>query len=334
MKFAARQAPHWHGGSSVTGMMLTLLVGLIPVTLAMVLSFGSGILANVLLCVVLCIVFEWLVLSLRGKDARTFLMDGSAVVTGALLALALPPLMPWWMLVIGCLFAIVVAKHLYGGIGFNVFNPAMVGYVVLLIAFPAQLALWPAVSSAPGPAEALHALLGMSIDADVITAATPLDTVKMELSRMRTMSEILAMPEVAQRSSASWTVINLAALAGGIWMLIKGVIRWHIPVAMLGAMGLLAFIFYALDSATQPSPVFELLSGGTMLAAFFIATDPVSAATNVRGRIIYGAGIGVFCFVLRRWGSNPDGIAFAVLLMNMAVPLIDRFTVPRIYGRR
>jgi electron transport complex protein RnfD len=336
MDFLKQQGPHWHTGASVARLMRQVIVALAPVIAISTWYFGASVLINAIACIGFCLGFEWLALRIRNKPPGAFLSDGSAVVTGLLLALALPPLLPWWLLAIGCFFAVVVAKHLYGGLGYNVFNPAMVGYVVLLVAFPAELAIWPALESAPGIGAALAAFGGITAasGADILTAATPLDTVKIELNQMRTMSEIFTLPAMTGQSASAWIWINVAALAGGIAMLAQRTIRWHIPISMLAALAGLTFLFYAFDPATHPSPVFELLSGGTMLGAFFIATDPVSGATTERGRLFYGAGIGVLCFALRRWGSHPDGIAFAILLMNMAVPLIDRFTVPRIYGHR
>jgi electron transport complex protein RnfD len=156
----------------------------------------------------------------------------------------------------------------------------------------------------------------------------------MGLGRKLTMDEIMALPGPGSVAGNGWIWINLAAAAGGLWLLAARVIRWHIPAAMIAGLGGVALVFFALDPATHPSPVLELLSGGTMLGVFFVATDPVSAATSDRGRLVYGAGIGILCYVLRRYGSNPDGLAFAVLLMNMAVPLIDRYTLPRVYGHR
>jgi len=341
MKFSAPIGPHWHGGSSISVMMRKLILGLVPVIGVSAWFLGAGILLNLGFAIILCISLEYLTLKIRARPARQFLTDGSAIVTGTLLALALPPLVPWWVIATACLFAIVVAKHLYGGLGFNVFNPAMVGYVVVLIAFPQYLASWPLIN--PGIETAsLSTVLDTFVNGtspailapDIFTGATPLDSVKIHLGQMRTIDEIHQLPGFGEIGGYGWIWINLAALTGGFWLLTAKVIRWHIPIAMLTGLAGLAFIFYALDSATHPSPIFELLSGGTMLGVFFIATDPVTAAASNRGRLIYGAGIGILCFSLRRWGSNPDGLAFAVLLMNMAVPLIDRFTVPRVYGHR
>jgi electron transport complex protein RnfD len=336
MKFFSRQAPYWRGADNITIMMVRVLVALTPVLCVSVWFLGIGVLLNLIFAAAICLALEALTLRLRHRPVKPFLLDGSALVTAALIALTLPPLMPWWVTAIACLFAIVFAKHLYGGLGYNVFNPAMVGYVVVLISFPHYVAQWPA-TSAPADtttliAAFLHGVLPATGLVDAYSSATPLDSIKMQLGQMKTMQEIMVEPAFGWLAGRGWEWINLAALAGGLWLLRKKVIRWHIPAAMLGSMAFWYFALYALDSATHVSPLLGLFSGGTMLAAFFVATDPVSAATSERGRIIYGAGIGTLCFAMRQWGAYPDGIAFAVLLMNMAAPLIDRYTLPPVYG--
>jgi electron transport complex protein RnfD len=279
-----------------------------------------------------------MLLRLRARPLAPFLLDGSAVVTGALIAMALPPLTPWWITATACLFAIVFAKHLYGGLGYNLFNPAMAGYVTVLISFPQYLATWPLLDNGLSLTDTgsffLSGKLPGTVSLDAISGATPLDSIRIQLGQMRTMTEITAAPAFGWLAGRGWEWINLAALAGGVWLLKTTTIRWHIPVAMLIALGGLQLLAFALDPATHASPSIALLSGGTMLGAFFIATDPVTAATSNLGRLIYGAGIGALTFTLRQWGAYPDGIAFAVLLMNMTAPLIDRYTLPRVYGER
>lgn len=336
MKFFTRQAPYWRGADNISVMMVRVLLALVPVSLASIWFLGIGVALNLLCAATICLALEALMLRMRQRAVAPFLLDGSALVTAALIALTLPPLTPWWVTAVACLFAIVFAKHLYGGLGYNVFNPAMVGYVVVLISFPQYVASWPAPELAQDPAMSvaafLHGVLPDTTAVDAYSGATPLDNIKMQLGQMQTLQEILLPPAFSWLAGRGWEWLNIAALAGGLWLLYKNVIRWHIPVAMLGSMALLYFIFYALDSAIHVSPFVGLFSGGTMLAAFFVATDPVSAAASERGRIIYGAGIGTLCFGMRQWGAYPDGIAFAVLLMNMAAPLIDRYTLPRVYG--
>jgi electron transport complex protein RnfD len=207
-----------------------------------------------------------------------------------------------------------------------------------LISFPQFLASWPALDAGVSSAATIHyfftATLPPGTSIDAISQATPLDSIKVQLSQMRTISEITAGTDFSWLAGEGWEWINLAALAGGLWLLQLKIIRWQIPGAMLSSMLMLYVIFYLAEPGIHTPPLIGLFSGATMLGAFFIATDPVSAATTNRGRLIYGAGIGVLCFCIREWGAYPDGIAFAVILMNMAVPLIDRYTLPRVTGRQ
>jgi len=336
VKFFSQQAPYWRGADNITVMMTRVLIALVPMLLVCTWFLGAGVLVNLLCATVMCISLEALMLKLRRRPMAPFLLDGSAVVTAALIALTLPPLTPWWITAIASLFAIVFAKHLYGGLGYNVFNPAMVGYVVVLISFPQFVADWPIADIQSTMPELiavfLYGELPASVATDAYSGATPLDSIKMQLGQMKTMTEITTQADFGWLAGHGWEWINMAALAGGVWLFYKKVIRWHIPAAMLGSMAFLYLVLYALDPATHISPLIGLFSGGTMLAAFFVATDPVSAAASDRGRLIYGAGIGALCFAMRQWGAYPDGIAFAVLLMNMTAPLIDRYTLPRIYG--
>lgn len=319
-------APFWLGENNVPLVMRRVVLALLPVTLCATFYFGLGLLLNVALLVAFCLVTEAALVRMRGRNVRQALTDGSALVTALLLALALPPGMSWWTLLIAALFAIGLAKHVYGGLGQNPFNPAMVGYVTVLVAFPEQAAVWPGLT--PG------LMQGLTPAIDAVSGATPLDSIKMQLGQMRTMAEITAQADFGMLAGRGWEWINLSALAGGIWLMRKQVISWHVPGAMLATLAALYFVFYAFSPATHPSPILGLLSGGTMLAAFFVATDPVSGAASNSGKIVFGMGVAVLCFAMRKWGAYPDGIGFAVLIMNMAVPLIDRVTVPRIYGHK
>jgi electron transport complex protein RnfD len=264
------------------------------------------------------------------------LQDGSALLTGVLLALALPPLAPWWIPVVGSLFAIVIAKQLYGGLGYNPFNPAMAGYVVLLISFPRELSLWPATGHVLGLLDSLQLVfagnLPDTLTLDAITMATPLDAVKTRLGLSETLTEIHDTAVFGSFAGAGWEWLNLWFLLGGLWLLQQKVIKWQIPAGMLAGLFLTALLFYAWNPDIYASPLFHLFSGAAMLGAFFIATDPVSASTTPRGRLYFGFGIGVLTYVIRTWGGYPDGVAFAVLLMNMAAPTIDYYTRPRVFG--
>jgi electron transport complex protein RnfD len=321
-------------------MMLLVLIALLPAAVAHIIWFGWGLTINITLGSISALACEAVALKLRGRLLRPYLTDGSAILTAALLAFALPPLVPWWITISGAAFAILVAKHLYGGLGYNVFNPAMVGYAALLVSFPVQMTRWLLPSGVATAdisfAQTLHIIftgqLPFDLAWDAISGATPLASVRAGLILRSTMDEIHAQPIFSSLSGVGWQWIAMAALVGGCGLLALRVIRWQIPVAMLGTIVLCAAVMHALDPGVFDGPLFHLFSGATMLGAFFIATDPVSAATSERGRLIYGAGIGVLTYFIRVAGGYPDGVAFAVLLMNAAVPLIDRYTVPRIYG--
>jgi electron transport complex protein RnfD len=278
-------------------------------------------------------------LALRRRPVMPFLTDGSAAVTAVLLALALPSVAPWWVTAVGTAFAIVVAKHLYGGIGYNPFNPAMVGYVVLLVSFPRAMTVWPAPAELSGDWVGLQQALGIAffgspgdVPLDALTGATPLDYMKLKLGVNLTVPEVMAGPIFGAVAGRGWEWVAGGFLLGGLWLLFRRVISWQIPVAMLGSLFVLALVFAAVDPGRYPTPMFHLFSGGAILGAFFIATDPVSAATTLRGRLVFGAGIGVLTYVIRTWGGYPDAVAFSVLLMNIAAPTIDYYTQPRVFG--
>ena len=340
MKFATGPAPHTVGAPSVRQIMLTVLLALVPVVIAHVVWFGFGILIQIVLASLTAEIAECVALRLRGKPVYKFATDGSALITATLLALAIPPLAPWWLVVSGAAFAILLAKHLYGGLGYNLFNPAMVGYAALLVSFPVHMTHWP-LPSGVSPIDLSFAQIFRTIFSghlvddlswDALSGATPLASVRAGLTLRATMDEIHAQPTFGSIAGVVWEWISLAALAGGILLLVTRTIRWHIPASMLAAIFFFATVMHALDPGAYDGPAFHLFSGATMLGAFFIATDPVSAATSYWGRLIYGAGIGALTYAIRAFGGYPDGVAFSVLLMNAAVPLIDRYTVPRIYG--
>ena len=326
--------------SSVGSVMLKVLFALVPALVVYQLYFGPAILIGIVLASVTALLAEAVLLRLRGLPLKPFLLDGSALVTAWLLALSLPPLAPWWLIVLATLFAIVVAKHLYGGLGNNPFNPAMVGYAVLLISFPAQMTQWPALTTLAqahlGFADSLHYIfsgaLPSGITLDALTMATPLDTLRTQLLLGRAAPDIIKLPVFGTLGGKGGEFLALAYLVGGVYLLQQRLITWHIPAAFLGALALFAFGFHAYDAARYATPWFQLASASAMLGAFFIATDPVTAATTPKGKIIFGAGIGALVFIIRTWGGYPDGVAFAVLILNMCVPLIDAYTQPRVFG--
>jgi electron transport complex protein RnfD len=342
MNFRTASSPHGHAVASVSEIMRRVLYALVPGVVAYVFFFGWGIVINITIASAAALASEAAVLSLRQRPLQPSLGDASAVVTAVLLALALPPLAPWWLTTLGAAFAIVFAKHLYGGLGYNPFNPAMVGYVVLLISFPREMTAWlppTLLSTHPlGFFETLSAIItgdlppGLTLDA--VTMATPLDVMKTQLALDHTVSEVRASPLFGDFAGKGWEWMGNLFFLGGLWLIYQRVITWHIPVAMLGSLFAMALVFALGDPDGHPSAMFHLFSGATILGAFFIATDPVTASTTPRGRLIYGAGIGLLTYIIRTWGGYPDGVAFAVLLMNSAVPLIDHYTQPRVFGHR
>ena len=332
MLLIQESSPHTGAQGSTARMMGTVAAATLPGLVAMVHFFGWGVAFNVAWAVAVALATEALVLRLRGRPIRTQLLDGSALVTGTLLGLAVPPTSPWWMVGIGAAFSIGIAKHLYGGLGQNPFNPAMVGYVVLLISFPLEMSGWlPAHTQAPSPLDAL-ATQWLPGNLDGITAATALDALKHNSGL--TATELYAQhPSFGAWGGSGWEWVNGAFLLGGLVLLYLRVIDWRLPAGMLFGLAAMALLFWGgSGSDTRGAPLMHLTSGGTMLAAFFIVTDPVTASTTPLGRLVYSTGVGVLAYVIRAWGGYPDGIAFAVLLMNFAAPLIDHYTPPRTYG--
>lgn len=321
--------------------MLQVLLALVPAVLAHAWFFGPGILVQILLASGFALGFEAAMLRLRRKPLKPFLGDLSAVTTAVLFVLCIPPLAPWWVTFTGMLFAIVFAKHLYGGLGHNVFNPAMAGYVVCLVSFPQAMTSWlPPVSiaeSVPGLWPSLVAIFTGHLPPpatwDAITAATPLDTIRTAVNSGQMISEARQSPVFGDFGGKGWEWIANWYAIGGLWLVWRRVITWHVPVTMIGSVVLLGTAAWLADPGANPAPLQHVFSGALVIGAFFIATDPVSGCTSTRGRLIFGAGVGILTLVIRRWGGYPDGVAFAVLLMNMAAPLIDRYTRPRVFGR-
>jgi electron transport complex protein RnfD len=341
VEFKTSSSPHLESVNSVSRMMRQVLLALIPGIAAATWFFGWGILINLVLATLLAVGFEAAILALRKRPIKPVISDCSAIVTAWLLVLALPPLAPWWLLTVGVFFAIVVAKQLYGGLGYNPFNPAMVGYVVLLISFPAPMTSWLTPASIAdfhlGLWDSLQVVFSgtfpTGLDWDAVTAATPLDSIRSGLRQGQTISEIHKTVTFGLVAGEGWEWISAGYAVGGLWLLKRGIIGWQVPVSLLLALGMMAAAFSLYDPEYYSSPLYHLLGGGAMLGAFFIATDPVSGSTTPRGRLIFGAGVGILTFTIRSWGGYPDAIAFAVLLMNMAAPMIDEYTRPRIYGQ-
>lgn len=340
MAFMTLSSPHAQGTNRTSVVMRQVMLACCPGLLALSYFFGPGSLINVVMACVTAVVCEAAILKLRSRPVAFYLNDCSALVTGVLLGLALPPYCSWWIVVVGTASAVLLAKHLYGGMGFNPFNPAMVGYVILLISFPVEMTQWPLPrpvlgedQSLVGPLSALgHIWWGTPIDG--YSGATPLDAFKQNdallVEQYYARTPIFAEGHWA---GAGWEWVNIGFLIGGCYLLYRKIFTWHTPVSMLATMLVLSILFYDGGSANSGgSPFLHLLSGATMLGAFFIATDPVSSAVSTRGRLIYGAGIGALVYIIRVWGNYPDAVAFAVLLMNIAAPFIDFYTLPRTYG--
>ncbi|MDG1386859.1 MAG: electron transport complex subunit RsxD [Halioglobus sp.] len=327
-------SPHAHGPMSTARVMQNVLLATVPGVIVLTHFFGFGTLVNIIWASILALAFEALALRLRKRPLGFYLGDYSALVTAVLLGIALPPYSPWWLIAVGIASSILLAKHLYGGLGYNPFNPAMVGYVVLLISFPVQMSSWAAprgVGELPGLLDALQACFTPG-NFDAVTMATPLDLLKQNNSLL--MDDLWQQnAQFGRWAGIGWEWASLAFLAGGLWLLYQRVFTWHAPVAMLVALALTAALFYdGGSSASGGSPLFHLLSGATMFGAFFIITDPVSSAVSTRGRLVFGALIGLLVYLIRVYGNYPDAVAFAVLIMNFAAPFIDQYTQPRSYG--
>ncbi|MFC4160823.1 RnfABCDGE type electron transport complex subunit D [Chitinimonas lacunae] len=313
-------APHLTRPVRVPVLMLKVWLALLPGIAAQTWLMGIGVPTQILIATVSALGFEAAMLALRGQPIKVNLLDGSAVLSAALLALALPPALPWWLTVIGSFFAMVVAKQLFGGLGNNLFNPAMVGFATLLVCFPAQMAQWPA--QAPEVQATWQAIFGLS-PFDAIASATPLDHFR-TLSRQGLPFDATTDPRFA------W--VALAYLLGGLYLLAIRLVPWQLPLAFLGGLAASAALGQLVGQTA--SPLFHLAAGSTMLGAFFIVTDPVTAPSTPRGRLIFAALAGVLTWVIRSFGNYPDGVAFAVLIMNITVPLLDQLTRPAAFGHK
>lgn len=319
---------------SVRQVMLWVLAALLPGALLHSTLHGPAVWLQILLACATALLCEAAMLRARGVPVRRFVLDGSALLTGALIGLSFPPLGPWWLVAVGAFFAIVVAKQLYGGLGNNLFNPAMVAFAVMMVSFPAQMSQWTPHAALSGSDQLLYVLtrtLPPGVSADALAGATPLDAMRTGLLNGQTLGVLLAGPWPV---SVGQALLALAWLAGGLVLGARGVLRWQAPLAMLATLTVLSAIAHLLDAGRHASPLFHLLAGATQLGAWFIATDPVTAPSSARGRLWFGAGIGALTWVIRTWGGYPDAVAFAVLLMNLCAPFIDLHTRAPAFGQR
>ena len=339
MRFQTMTSPHVLLDTGVGQVMRRVLYAMLPGVAALVWFFGWGVLANLVIATVMAVAAETAMLAARGKPLALHLGDCSAVVTAWLLAVALPPLAPWWLTTIGVLSAIVVAKHLYGGLGYNPFNPAMIGYVVLLVSFPREMSTW-LIPHGVGQTQAMTLMETLQVIfvgapmVDGLTGATPLDVLRTQMGLGLSVAEIRNSPVFGLVSGHGWEWAALGFLLGGLWLVYIRAADWRIPAGMLGGLAIISTVFYLINPQQYAPPWFHLWSGAAIFGAFFIATDPVTASATPRGRLIYGAGIGSLVYIIRAFGGYPDGVAFSVLLMNIAAPTIDLYTQPRLFGAR
>lgn len=318
-------SPHIRDGSSIPSVMHTVVLALLPGALMGVYLFGLPALLTIIVAVASCMAFEawmqWI------TERKITVWDGSAMLTGLLLAMNLPSSAPWWLTIIGSLVAVVIGKQIYGGLGHNIFNPALVARVFLLISWPIQMTSFPLPSalSAKG--------------ADAVSSATPLTTIKMELMSHKANIDITQLPQPSTfdlllgiHGGSLGEVSIIALLIGGLYLIYKKIITWHIPVSFIGTTLLFSAVMWLVDPMKYANPVFQVLTGGLILGAFFMATDYVTSPVTNKGMLIFGAGCGFLTILIRLFGGYPEGVSFAILLMNLVTPLIDTYIKPTKYG--
>ncbi|MGE5489993.1 MAG: RnfABCDGE type electron transport complex subunit D [Actinomycetota bacterium] len=343
MSAALKSAPFSHALSNVSRTMVLVMAALVPATLFNFWLFGWPAIFLFLVTIGACLAIEAVCLQLAGKDVAFTLGDGSAILTGWLLAMSLPPWAPWWTGLVGAIVAIAITKQAYGGIGQNLFNPAMVARVALLISFPVVMTTWVAphpltAPDAPGFAAGLAVTFG-GVVPDAMTSATALGHVKTELTRgISVLQSSAGLPGLSDmalglRAGSLGETSSLLILAGGLFLLFRRIISWHIPAAVIAGVVLPAALAHAIDPARYAGPLFHLFSGATFLGAFFIATDYVTSPSSKPGKLIFGAGCGLLTWIIRTYAGYPEGMAFAVLLMNALAPIIEQYTRPRVFGR-
>lgn len=322
-KLTISPSPHVHGGDSVKRNMYGVIIALLPAWATSLWFFGFGALAVTLISVASCVLIEFLIQKFVMK-VKTTICDGSAALTGLILAFNMPSNLPWWIIVIGALVAIGVAKMTFGGLGQNIANPAILARVFLLISFPQQMTSWPK----PGQ---------LTSYADAATGATPLGLMKEALRDGKSVSEVADLPSttdmlLGNMGGSLGEVAAIALLIGFVILLVRRIITWHIPVAVLGTIAVLSAIFWLADPSAYPSPVFHMLTGGALLGAIFMATDYVTSPMSHSGMLVYGFGIGLLTFLIRTFGAYPEGMSFAILIMNMLTPLINTYFKPKRFG--
>lgn len=307
--------PFIHNNNQVSYVMAKMIIALMPAFILWFVLYGVGSVLQMILCIITCYLTEGVILWLRKKPIHLYLKDNSALVTALLLGFCLPPLSPWWLACCSAFFAMLLGKHVYGGLGQNIFNPAMLGYAIALISFPLEFSLWQQPSFNPNT-------LGLIQSFQVIFQTEPIPTLSSAtlLSTFRHQSIPIEINWLEQ----PYFYLSMSFLLGGIWMIISRLISWHIPIGvLLGSLFTIVVVYF--DNQPFYHLLFHLTHGAIMIGAFFIATDPVSAATSKKGKLCYGLLIGVLIILIRLWGNFPDGIAFAVLIANLSVPLLDYY---------
>lgn len=333
--------PHVAAARSVDTIMRKVILALLPATAWGLVLFGLPALYLCIVTVLSALLFEVLCLKLKGFASMPYLRDGSAVLTGLLVAMTLPPWAPWWIGVCGSAIAIVLGKQVYGGLGQNLFNPAMLARVALLISFPIEMTTWVDVKPwfiGPNATDSLLITFAGLPNPDGTTGATTLGAVKTGFSQNQTLPALLAdhsgfLAFIGWERGSLGETSTLLLLLGGLWLMRQGVIQWYIPFSLLGTVAVLSILFLWVDGSHYMNPWVHLNSGALVLVAFFIATDYVTSPNTPLGQLIFGAGCGLLIFVIRSWGGYPEGTGFAILLMNAVTPLIDHYIRPRIYGR-
>lgn len=316
-------SPHIHSGNSTSKIMSDVIIALLPAFVVSTIFYGFSSVVITAIAVVSCILAEYVIGRLILKRGNT-LMDYSAALTGVLLAFNLPAFIPWWMVVLGSVVAIGVGKMSFGGLGRNLFNPALVGRVFLLISFPVQMtSFFPAVPSG----------------VDAVSGSTPLAVVKGAMAKGLDLTDVMSQFSITNlfigdKAGSLGEIAAGALLLGFIYLLVRKVITWHIPVYVLGSMFLFSGVLYLVEPTMYAPPLFQILTGGALLGAIFMATDYVTSPMSHRGMLIYGVGIGVITILIRVWGAYPEGISFAILIMNGVVPLINMYTHPKRFGEK
>ena len=324
-QFTISGSPHVHGEESTKKIMYSVVIAMLPMFLVSIYFFGLNALRVVAISVASCLLIEWLIQKYMIKGPNT-ISDGSALVTGMLLAFNVPANIPWWMLVIGAAVSIGIAKMSFGGLGKNPFNPALVGRVFMLISFPVAMTTWPV----PHPVFSNTVL-------DAVTGPTPLGILKEGLAQGLTVEEITKNIDyidllIGNRGGSLAEMCAIAILIGGLFLIIRRVIDWQTPIIIIATVAIIAGICWLINPAQYVNPLYHILSGGLLLGAFFMATDMVTTPMTMGGKIVFSIGVGALTIIIRLWGAYPEGMSFAILIMNAFVPLINKGFKPKRFG--